>query len=61
MQQTVQNLLKVKSVITLMLSSVFCYLAVTQRISAGQFLSIFPTVIAFYFGTQAQRKIGNGG
>ena len=43
------NLLCVKSIVT------FAYLAVLDRISNQDFLTIFSVVIAFYFGTQSQR------
>ncbi|MGN0712016.1 MAG: hypothetical protein ACI4LO_09650 [Anaerovoracaceae bacterium] len=59
MKQTVvtgvMNLLKVKSVVTIMLTVVFCILAVQKVITGEQFLTIFSVVIAFYFGTQAQK------
>ena len=42
------NLLCVKSIVTLVLTVVFAYLAVLDR-------TIFSVVIAFYFGTQSQR------
>ena len=46
------NLLCVKSIVTLVLTVVFAYLAVLDRISNQDFLTIFSVVIAFYFGTQ---------
>ena len=48
------NLLCVKSIVTLVLTVVFAYLAVLDRISNQDFLTIFSVVIAFYFGTQSQ-------
>ena len=51
----VMNLLKVKSVVTILLTIVFCILAIQRVISGEQFLTIFSVVIAFYFGTQAQK------
>lgn len=56
---TIQNLLTVKSVVTILLTAVFAYLAVVGRISGEQFLTIFSVVIAFYFGTQYEK--GKGG
>ena len=56
-----KKLLKVKSIVTILMSMVFCYLAVARIISGEQFITIFTTVIAFYFGTQAQRKEKNDG
>ena len=52
---TVQNLLTVKSIVTIMLTVVFSCLAVMGRISGEQFLTIFSVVVAFYFGTQYQK------
>lgn len=52
---TVQNLLTVKSIVTLTLTAVFAALAWQGRISGTQFMNIFTVVIAFYFGTQYQK------
>lgn len=49
------NLLKVKSIVTVILTLVFAYLSITGVISGEQFLTIFSVVIAFYFGTQYQK------
>ena len=43
---TVQNLLTVKSIVTIMLTVVFSYLAIVERISGEQFLTVFSVVIA---------------
>ena len=56
MKITVQNLLTVKSIVTIMLTVVFSYLAIVERISGEQFLTVFSVVIAFYFGTQFQKN-----
>lgn len=56
MKVTVQNLLTVKSIVTIMLTVVFSYLAIVERISGEQFLTVFSVVIAFYFGTQFQKN-----
>lgn len=47
-------LLSVKSIVTLTLTAVFAYLAITQQI-AQDFMTVYAVVIAFYFGTQSQR------
>ncbi len=52
---TIQNLLTVKSIITILLTVVFSYLAIVGRISGEQFLTIFTVVIGFYFGTQIKK------
>lgn len=46
------NLLTVKSLVTLVMTAVFAALALRGTISGTEFLTIFTTVIAFYFGTQ---------
>lgn len=56
MKQKLAKLINVKSIVTLMMTIVFCILAVKQSVSAEQFLTIFTTVIAFYFGTQYQKN-----
>nr|DAF15385.1 MAG TPA: hypothetical protein [Caudoviricetes sp.] len=50
------KLLTVKSLVTLTLTGVFAALAATSRLSETQFMTIFTTVIAFYFGTQAVKE-----
>ena len=55
MKVTVQHLLTVKSIVTIVLTMVFSVLSVEERISGEQFLNIFSVVIAFYFGTQYQK------
>ena len=54
-KQRLTNLLCVKSLVTVALTAVFSYLAVTGHVSTEQFLTVFTVVIAFYFGTQAER------
>ncbi len=56
MKETLQNLLKVKTLVTLLITLVFCYLAVVGKISSEQVMTIFGVVIAFYFGTQSEKK-----
>ena len=48
------NLLSVKSLVTLTLTVVFAYMAVTGQISQD-FMTIYSVIIAFYFGTQSQK------
>ena len=47
-------LLFVKSLVTLTLTGVFAYLAITGQI-AQDFMTIYAVIIAFYFGTQSQK------
>ena len=50
----VANLLSVKSLVTLILTAVCAYMAVTNQISQD-FMTVYAVVIAFYFGTQSQK------
>ncbi len=56
MKSKIAKLINVKSIVTILLTMVFCVLAVRGTISAEQFLTIFTTVIAFYFGTQYEKN-----
>ena len=47
-------LMSVKSIVTLALTAVFAYLAITGQI-AQDFMTVYAVVIAFYFGTQSQK------
>ena len=59
MKNKLLGLLTVKSIVTIMLSVVFCILSVRGVISGRDFLTIFTTVIAFYFGTQSEKRSEN--
>lgn len=48
------RLLTVKSIVTLALTAVFAFLAITGAVSQ-EFMLIYTTVIGFYFGTQSER------
>lgn len=50
------NLLTIKSLVTLALTAVFAVLTVKGQVSADQFLTVFTVVIAFYFGTQSEKR-----
>lgn len=56
MSNVIKKLLTVKSIVTILLTLVFCYLAVTGVINAELFMTVFTVVIAFYFGTQKVRE-----
>ena len=48
-------LMSVKSIVTLALTAVFAYLAITGQI-AQDFMTVYAVVIAFYFGTQTEKR-----
>lgn len=49
------DLLKVKSLVTLPLTLVFCVLALRGQVPS-EYLAVYTTVIGFYFGTQHEKK-----
>lgn len=57
MTERLSKLLSVKSIMTLVLTAVFAYLAVIGEVSSDQFLTVFSMVVAFYFGTQHEKKV----
>ncbi len=56
MKERIKNLLSIKSLVTLAMTGVFCLLALKGVLSGQEFLTVFTTVIAFYFGTQSAKK-----
>ena len=59
MKNRISKLLEVKSLITIATTAAFAYLSITIEIKPEQFLTIFTTIIAFYFGTQATKDTNN--
>ena len=56
LQKRLAKLLTLKSIVTIVLTAVFAYLTCTGGVTAEQFLTVFTVVIAFYFGTQAEKR-----
>lgn len=59
-KQRIAKLIDVKSITTLELAAAFVWLSINGEISSEQFLTIFTTVIAFYYGTQAVKNTKEG-
>lgn len=57
MKERLSKLLSVKSIVTVVLTIVFAYLAIIGVVGADQFLTVYSVIIAFYFGTQYERKV----
>ena len=55
MNVRLQKLLTIKSLVTLSMCIVFCILSLRGDLSGQEFLTVFTTVIAFYFGTQTAK------
>lgn len=61
MKETIKNLLKVKSIITISLTLVFAVMLIASLFMPvaipQEFVMVYNTVIAFYFGTQYQKGL----
>lgn len=53
MKEALIKLLKVKSIVTILLTGVVCYLSLTGKMSIEE---IYLVIIGFYFGTQSEKK-----
>lgn len=56
LKKNLANLVKVKTFVTLTVIAVFAVLALRGDISADNVMVIVSSVIAFYFGTQYEKK-----
>ena len=52
------NLIKVKTIVTLVVMAIFAVLALRGDIASDNAMIIISMVVSFYFGTQAERKGG---
>jgi len=56
LEKILNRLVTVKSLVTIVLTAVFAYLAICGTIEGKDFLSVFLIIIGFYFGTQNAKK-----
>lgn len=54
--KNIAALIKVKTIVTLIVISIFACLALRGTIPADNVMIVVSTVIAFYFGTQHEKK-----
>ena len=54
--ENIANLIKVKTIVTLVVTAVFAVLALRGTISADNVMIIISMVVSFYFGTQHEKK-----
>ena len=54
--ENLANLIKVKTLVTLCVMGVFATLALKGAITADNVMIVVSTVVAFYFGTQLEKK-----
>lgn len=55
LKNNLANLLKVKTLVTLAVISVFVYLSVSGAIASENAMIIISMVVSFYFGTQHEK------
>lgn len=60
MKEKLAKLLTVKSLVTLSLTLVFSALSLRGKLTGQEFLTIFTVIVSFYFGTQYEKKSGDG-
>lgn len=58
MLNNLANLIKVKTIVTFVVVAVFAALSLNGEISPDNVMIITSSVIAFYFGTQHEKKEG---
>ena len=54
--ENIANLVKVKTIVTLVVCAVFAVLSLKGAITPDNVMIILSTVVSFYFGTQQEKK-----
>lgn len=54
--KNIAALLKVKTIVTLVVVAVFAALALREKLQPDTVMTIVTMVVAFYFGTQSEKK-----
>ena len=54
--ENLANLIKVKTIVTLVVSAVFAVLALRGTLSPDNVMIIISMVVSFYFGTQHEKQ-----
>lgn len=57
MLKNIANLIKVKTIVTMVVIAVFAALALRGDLTPENVMIVVSTVIAFYFGTQHEAKV----
>ena len=55
-RKRIAKLIDVKSIMTLLLTVVFCLLSAFDKISAEKFMTVYTVVISFFFGVKSGKN-----
>ena len=56
MIKNLASLIKVRTFVTFAIVAVYCYMAVTGKIQPDNVQTVAMMILAFYFGTQSEKK-----
>ena len=57
MKTRIAKLMTVKSLVTMTLTIIFMFLAVSGKIPIHDYMTVYTVIISFYFGTQAEKNV----
>lgn len=60
MREALTNLLKIKSIVTILMTIAFIVLLFIRETVPQEFVVIYTSIISFYFGVQTTKKEQNG-
>lgn len=60
MKETLMNLLKIKSIVTILMTIAFIAMLFLRETLPQEFTVIYTSIISFYFGVQTTKKEQNG-
>lgn len=60
MREAITNLLKIKSIVTILMTVAFIVLLFIRETVPQEFVVIYTSIISFYFGVQTTKKEQNG-
>ena len=55
LRDRIAKLIDVKTIVTFALTAAFVYLSLMGKVEPQVFLTVYSTVIGFYFGTQSEK------
>ena len=56
MKKKLIKLIDVKSIMTLLFSAVFVFMALTERLSEDSFMTVFVMIVTYYFAKASNNK-----